>query len=386
MANVYVWSGATGANSGASWADAFTNLSSISTKAAGDIIFVAHDHNQSNASAQTITSPGTEASPCRIYCVNRAGSVPPVAADLRTTGQVTTTGAFAISCAGSVSECYGIIFNCGTGATSANLSIGTALSRSWRVVNCAFKLLTTNTGSRITFGAQGCLTIVENCTMTISQVGQAAIPAGRVIVRNTTSTTFVQGATIPTVLFASGTIQTSIFLEGVDLSNISTSKNLVQVTTATNTTAILKDCKLGASVTVAYGAFPSFGATDIMLVRCDSGDTNYRTERWNYMGRQTIETTIVKTGGATDGTTPIAWSLFGNAAAIRIPFESLPISVWNETIGSPITITIEGTWTAGIVPTNGDVWMDVYYLGTSGFPPIMRPVPAHGVAVLPSSR
>ena len=101
------------------------------------------------ASAMTITSPGTETMPCRIYCVNRAGSVPPVSADLRTTATISTTGAFGITLAGSCLECYGIIFNCGTGATSASLVVGNTASRTWRLVNCSLRLLTTAGGSRI---------------------------------------------------------------------------------------------------------------------------------------------------------------------------------------------------------------------------------------------
>ena len=37
-------------------------------------------------------SPGTAASPCRIICVNRAGTVPPVSADLRATAAMILWG------------------------------------------------------------------------------------------------------------------------------------------------------------------------------------------------------------------------------------------------------------------------------------------------------
>jgi hypothetical protein len=106
-----------------------------------------------------------------------------------------------------------------------------------------------------------------------------------------------------------------------------------------------------------------------VLLRCDSGDTNYRHERYRYAGMQTTETTIVRTGGASDGTTPIAWKIITTANSKRYkPFEALPISIWNETTGSAITLTVQGIWGGGAVPTNADIWMDVEYLGTSGFP------------------
>lgn len=50
-----------------------------------------------------------------------------------------------------------------------------------------------------------------------------------------------------------------------------------------------------------------------------------------------------------------------------MPFETFPITIWNETVGSPITITVYGTKASGL-PTNGNIWIDVQYFGTSGFP------------------
>jgi len=104
VADYYVWSGATGAGTGADWANAYVNLqTAFSGKTAGDVFYVAHDHVQTQASALALTSVGTEAAPSRVYCVDRAGSVPPVEADLRTTAQISTTVASAITLAGSIS-------------------------------------------------------------------------------------------------------------------------------------------------------------------------------------------------------------------------------------------------------------------------------------------
>jgi hypothetical protein len=77
----------------------------------------------------------------------------------------------------------------------------------------------------------------------------------------------------------------------------------------------------------------------------------------------------VRTGGATDGTTPIAWKIVTTAnSEWEFPFECLPISIWNETVGSAITVTVQGIWGGGAVPLNDEIWIDVEYLGTSGFP------------------
>jgi hypothetical protein len=158
-----------------------------------------------------------------------------------------------------------------------------------------------------------------------------------------------------------------VWLEGVDLSVLGSGKTLVAAGGAAKRFTF-KDCKLGSSVTVAASP-TSPGGGETLLIRCDSGDTNYRTEKYRYEGTQTTETTIVRTGGASDGTTPISWKIITTANSKRyMPFECIPISIWNETVGSPIDITVEGIWGSGSVPTNADIWMDVEYLGTSGFP------------------
>jgi hypothetical protein len=124
---------------------------------------------------------------------------------------------------------------------------------------------------------------------------------------------------------------------------------------------------LGSGVTIA--ATPTGYNNFIDVIRCDNGNVNYRTERWLYQGTQTTETTIVRTGGASDGTTPISWKFTVNANVSRFqPFEAIPIVVWNDTTGGALTATVFGIWGGGAVPNNNDVWMEVEYLGTSGNP------------------
>src|SRR6478752_6283404 len=106
MANWYVWSGATGGGTGVDWANAYITLqAAVTAKAAGDTFFVAHDHAQSQSAALTITAKGTSVSMNRIYCVNRAGAVPPGPADLTTGASITVTGTGGITLQGNVAEC-----------------------------------------------------------------------------------------------------------------------------------------------------------------------------------------------------------------------------------------------------------------------------------------
>ena len=370
MANVYVWNGATGGGTGADWANAYITLqAALNAKAAGDVFFVAHDHIQSSSSALTLTSPGTEVLPCRIFCVNRAGSVPPVSADLRTTAQISTTGASAINIAGTIMECYGIIFSAGDTSNTANININTTISRTVRMVSCALKFGSTNTACRIVCcaGAGANITILRNTTVQFGAVGQMLQTVGKTIWRYTPNA--IQGAIIPSSLltFNGGG---SWFLEGVDLSALTSGKTIF--TPGGNTPGnvlIVKDCKLGAGSGVTAALTVGYGQIEPVLICCDSGDTNYRTEKYSYAGTQTVETTIVRTGGASDGTTPISWKFVTSAnSRFEMPFESLPISVWNEAVGVAKTITIQGIWGTAALPKNDDVYIVVEYLGTAGFP------------------
>jgi hypothetical protein len=183
----------------------------------------------------------------------------------------------------------------------------------------------------------------------------------------------VLSGTLPNNLFTFAGNQVTHWFEGVDLSALGSGKTIVGSTSRSNAVATFKECKLGSSVTIAVNDTTSYNANEIRVIRCDSGDTNYRTEKYNYTGTQTTETTIVRTGGASDGTTPIAWKLVTTAnAKTEFPLEAFPIVVWNETTGSSVTVTVEGIWGGGAVPTNDQIWIDIEYLGTSGFPIVSK--------------
>lgn len=127
------------------------------------------------------------------------------------------------------------------------------------------------------------------------------------------------------------------------------------------------NCKLNASVTVA--ATPARPSHRMEIINCDSGAVNYRNEIYDYAGTLTTETTIVLTGGASDGTTPISWKVITTAnAKFDKPFECFPIILWNDTTGASKTLTIQGIWGGGAVPNDDEIWVEVEYLGASGNP------------------
>lgn len=372
MANVYVYSGAAGAGTGADWANAYTTLAAaLTAKAAGDDFWVADDHAETQASAMTLTSPGTAASPCRIFCVRRSGgSVPPVAADLRTTATVTTTGANAISFAG-FAYCEGITFSGGSGASATSNTIG-FISTSpwyWRLVNCALRTAVTNNSGSFGFGAtfnqDDQLLELHNTTVKFGNVLHTINVTCRVVWTGTASA--IAGATIPTTLFTLISIAADLNVQGVDLSAAGSGKNIVSISAAQPTLkARFENCKLGSSVTLTTGNIAGQGGSIVEFINCDSADTNYRYHRQTYQGTITQESTIVRSSGATDGTTPISRKMVSTANSK--PFSPLffDILFWNESL-SALSLACEVV-SDGVTFTDAELWMEVEYLGNGSFP------------------
>jgi hypothetical protein len=368
VATYYVWSGAGGSANGSSWANAFTTLTAaFATEVAGDTLYVAHDHAESTASSVTLTSSGTLASMTKVICVDRAGSVPPVSADRRATAQVTTTGNSALNLFGIV-HYDGIIFNCGSGANSVILSVGNA---GIRLDNCSLRAnATSGNAGAITFGGAitGAVSVeLNNTTVSFGNVGQSILSYVKLKWRNTASALL---GTIPTILF--GAIAgrgTSVECIGVDLSGAGSGKTIVDGTSTTQGGSFrFIDCKLNASVTKASTP-TSNGNPDIDFIRTGATGINYAVFSIRASGTLTEETTIVRTGGASDGTTPIAWKVVTTAnCTYSMSFECPPIAIWNDTTGSAKTATVEGIWGGGAVPNDDDIWLDIEYLGDASSP------------------
>jgi len=363
MASYYVRSGAAGAGTGADWANAYTTLTAaVSGKAAGDIFYVSEDHNESTAGVVTITSPGSLTSFCFFYCVDHNGTVPPVSADLRTTAQVSTTGNNILSVNG-IGYFYGIIFSSGSGANSVNFVVNNTNTSQQIYDSCALRLGGTS-GGQLQLGRTNAQVTLNNTTYQVSASGSTIAVAGPTVWRNTPSA--ITGATLPTNLISGGNTDLNLIMIGVDLSALGSGKTIYGAGSVSGFARLI-DCKLGASVTVAGTISGPGRYAD--LVRCDSGATNYRDERYWLQAIQTVETTIVRTGGATDGTTPISWKIVTTTSAKWVgPFESQPITIWNDSTSAITTLTFYGTTTGGGVPNNDDIWVEVEYLGSASTP------------------
>ncbi|RUX21985.1 hypothetical protein EOA13_36535 [Mesorhizobium sp. M7A.F.Ca.US.011.01.1.1] len=369
----YVRSGAGGAANGTDWANAYLTIAAaLTASAAGDTIYVSEDHAASLGATQTYTSPGTAAAPVRVVCVNHSGSVPPVSADIRTTAAESTTTSNAMTFAGDFVVYDGIIFTCGSGSSSAIMTVLGVADKIIKIRNGALRLGTSSSTASIALGnnsAGGASIEMENTTVQFGHVSQKITCAAEVLWKDTPSA--VTGATIPTALFAVAATNRGAHIEcrGVDLSALGSGKTIFSNTAAQIAAQlVLNDCKIDTAVTLCSRP-GSRGEGGLDYFRVDSGGTNYKHGRIRFEGTQTEETTIVRSGGASDNTTPIAEKIVTTAnCSEHFPFKSLPIAIWNDTTGASVTATIEGIWGGGAVPNNNDIWLEVEYLGSASSP------------------
>lgn len=362
------------ADNGSSWALAKATLAgAFAAAAAGDTIWVSHQHAETQASAMTLTAPGTAALPVWVICVND-GADP--ATTLATTATITTTGSNAITIVGAFTYYYGINFRGATSGTqgSINISSGSSVPFAHYFRNCSLGAGAGPTATAfVTYGTSisnhdDQLIVFDNTTLHFTHINQqAAQNGGRFVWKNTASA--VGGTAVPTTLFVptnSGSGQCRI--SGVDFSALGSGKTILNVGRGNCGDFRFRNCKLGASVSLTTGTVPGPGAMITEFINCDSADTNYRYWYQDYAGTIEQETTIVRTSGATDGVTPVSREMISSANASKFyPLVLKELFIWNETVGSSKTLTLH-TITDNITLTNQDCWLEVEYLGTSGFP------------------
>lgn len=337
---------------------------------AGDTGYVSNNHAENPGSnvSITITFPGTTSAPNFLLCVVDTATPPTTMA---TTATVNSTGTASITLS-SFADIDGISFSSGSSGSTSNIFVGTAgVAMSINFRNCKLALGGTAVASLIRLGAiesgnngHAQQITLTNTTFAFGNTAQKINPYGRVFVRSCS----LVGTVFPSFLFGTTTaMPVMIRLFGCDWSALSTGKSLIDATGDIAANVQLENCKLDAAVSVLSGSIPNAGGLELDLVNCDSASNN-RRERYRYQGSSKTELTIVRSGGATDGTNQISRKVVTlSGATFGSPFEDFPVEFWNDATGSPITITIPVV-TDNATLTNADAWIEVEYLGTSGSP------------------
>lgn len=366
MATIYVRStDGNNADNGSTWTLAKASIAGADAiDAAGDTIYVSQVHSESTGTTVTWNFAGTTPNPTKIICGNDAAQPPTAVA---TSGVVATTTTAQIVINGSI-YCYGLAFKCGSG--SSNGSIGTGAAGNIQIFDhCAFWIVNTGTSSVIApVEANPCKNIWNNCQIKFGNTAQ--------------SITFVQnngtllwnggdaasGSSVPVTLFKHGTSTgIYVYVENVDFSNLGAM--FLSSPPNAKSSVIFRNCKIPSGCTPLSSAI-SAGEAIVALYNVDSGNTNYKLWIEKYEGTIRDETTVVRTGGASDGTTTIAWKMTSNANAVFPTFflQSDEIVMWNEVIGIARTVTVEIIHDSTTNLKDNEVWLELSYPGDSSSP------------------
>lgn len=383
MADYYVWSGATGLGDGSSWANAFTSIhAALATQRTNaDRVFVAHDHfalNGFNTTINGASSPGLQ-----IICVNRAGSVPPTSADVTTGAIERANGDFSITFQ-KQGYVRGVEFQSGynSSGSGGGMRVATEPSPGHHFVfeRCKLYVASTNAGVRLGAGGNGAspsASVIQliNSDMRFRHASQCIALSGGAVLDWRGGSLDVTDA-VPSFLIATGNGGGDHLVEAVDLSGLGSGHYLVSASGNGPHRIRFRNCRLGAGVAAITGSILADRTTRVDIDNCDSADSGMggavaaRFERYRYQGTVVQETTIVRSSGAADPSgNAFSQRMTTNANASFVsPLEGVPMPfVYVGAVGSPVTATVEIV-NDGVTLKDDEVWGEVQYLGTSGFP------------------
>lgn len=372
MANKYVRStDGNDADNGTTWALANATLVGLAADmSAGDNGYISHNYAEVDlgTTAMTIAFPGTAASPNKIICGNDAAEPPTTEA---TTGSLNRTGGVSTSTALFQGTFFlrGLRIFVNSTSTSA-ISFSNANGDMQVLENVFAEITNGGTAARISLGTNASngksFVVANNCTFKFGNTSQGfyfqkaeiVINGGRISASSEAITTLIATAVIASAMTAN--------IRNFDLSSCASSLNICAANFNCNGGVTLERCKLPASWTGGlFAGAPVNPFFRVSMYNCDSGDTNYKLLVGDLQGEMRDETTLVMTGGASE-----SWKVAtsANANEAVTPFATDWMAKRNTAVGSAKTITVEILHDSTTDLTNGDIWLEVECLGTSGVP------------------
>jgi len=350
---------------GSTWALAKASLTGAAAiDVAGDVIYLSQSHAESTAAAVTLDFAGTLAAPTKVICANDAAEPPTTSAESAT---VTTTGANNIKIKGKV-LIHGVTFNIGTGSSSAGLyQTENELKGVQIYEKCKFKILNTGSSSAFIFvssaggNAYGQKITWRDCDVLFSGFLQA------VRVQNArfrwVGGALLTGGDSPDYLIKFNN-SCHARLENIDLSNADTDISIFYGEGSDAVVdGIIRSSKLpnswAGNVGVTTGPYQRFE-----MHECASGADRIRLRVADYAGTIADENTIIRTGGANDGTA-YSWKLSTSANAL---YPTIPLTTpelpakWNDTTGSAVAVSVEVLHDSLTALNDDEIWLEVTYL------------------------
>ena len=323
------------------WAAPFGNLIAAHAivGALEDVVYVADDHSETYAAAVSID--GTNAA--RI-CVDAGSTVPPVETELSRGAQVETTGNNTLTLANSALY-KGFDFRGGQGGTNASAII--SITGNGKYDDCRFKVGSTASGAFLTIGPsslfRGTVEFYNDCRFEFGNVAQSFQNNFSEVLFENSPNMFI-GSFVPTGnVFSGGSTNGNRSFYTVRNCNLS---NLIGVLIPGQPFGwtSLENCLLNAAASYGSGGSASGLRNNIRVHNCVvSGGVGYSfMERGTYSDVE-IVSDLYRTGGASDGVTPISWRLTTKTGLSRYGFKATPPRInkrVNDT-GSSKTFTVE---------------------------------------------
>jgi hypothetical protein len=375
MADWYVRSTNPTDGDGSNWDNAFQSiLSAFSSAVVGDRILVSHQHNEEDTTSTAVVFDLGLISdpPTQILCV-RDDVSPLTLADTGVFYKKYIQGTIALR-----GHLYlnGIRLLAGLPGNNSSISFANTNSDSIIIAeNCVISLPTTSaSASNLNIGYSGGLDnnfqqilFFRKCAFRIGQSAhRIRLNNGHIKLEDCS---MVPGAGYGTEIFNVGTSGKS---PNIEISNFDFS-------TAPQGINLFPASAPSAQQISVVGAIPPPSWTGLIVPTIispafrvltygvDNAGTNYRFSHHRYTGVVREETTVVRAGGASDGTTALSWRMGSSEwAALVFPLESPPINAWNDGT-SAITLTAEIV-NDGVTLKNDECWIEVEYLGSAASP------------------
>lgn len=357
--NTTTWTSLGLASNFAAYAAPFARMTSAAVATwmvSGDTCYVSNNSAETvSQTSLTFNMGGTTTALTKFICVSDTVA-PPVT--LATTATINNTGGggTALTLSGNA-YCYGIDFNITSGAMSVSNTTGV-------FENCIFGTSASganNTKIAAYYGYFLSSTFIFGATAQSLLLNQSAGDSSYTF----ESCSFATTGSVPTTLFkANSAFSCNLLVRDCDLSQIT--GQIINTNTFTNIFAQFEYCKLASSPTLQTGTFPTL-SDYVKYHCCDSSGTSYRMNSLNVAGTVQQSTSTFRLGGATNGTTPISWQLASaTSAQFYAPFQLEELYAVNTFASSTHTATVYITSASTL--TNGDVWIEVEYLGSSTSP------------------
>jgi hypothetical protein len=371
----------------------FDNNNSTIRVNGGDSVYVSSGHAEQVTQSAFVTTVidlvklgGQTQVPINLLCVDDTGQ-PTSPTTLATTAVVEITGtntSNSMFLAGAA-YIYGITFkttcNSGTsqiGIVSNSSSFSTKMQI--RAEKCGFSATVSSSnlivlGSANSPGPAAQQIELIDPTFTFGSSIQTGITFGngRVRIRGGTFAGTLPGSASSVCTNNTNNNGGMVEFDGTDFSGFGSSTPFWRNAYANTCVALHRNCKMPSSPT--YQAYPgsisnlSSASSLLDWINCDNGGTNYKLHREHGCGTVDYETVIVRSGGASDGTTSISHKAVTNANSTwSFPMPLMEFAVWNDNSGSSKTATVEILADTVAALNNDDVWMEVEYQGASGNP------------------